>query len=265
MWENFMTYTRLARAVVRGQMQYRLGMATRVLGLVMAYAGSLANMYFLLQRYGHVNGWYFGEMIFLFGLAVLSWGVVLITFFHFRDLEEYVVSGQFDMFLTRPFPPFVHFMAARFPVFSVAQLLFSGLVFAWATTLTNFRWTPLKLVYLVGTVIGGALIMGAACIVVGCLAFWTGRSRSLYHAVVRPAREMTFYPIDVYPLVLQVVFVWVFPLAFVNYFPAHLLLERAGNFPAWVPLLTPVVGVVSLLLAYRVWIWGLSNYQGTGS
>lgn len=265
MVESFRVYTLLARAVVRGQMQYRFGMTTRVIGLVMAYAGSLVNMYFLLQRSGNLNGWNFGSMIFLFGLAILSWGIVLVTFFHFRDLEEYILSGQFDMFLTRPMPPFLHYMASRFPVFSLAQVLFSTALFAWSTTLTSFHWTPLKVVYLLLTVIGGAMILGAACILSGCVAFWTGRSSSVYHAVVKPAREMTFYPIDIYPAVLQAVFIWVFPLAFVNYFPAHVFLDRVADFPVWVPFLTPLVGALFLMVAYQVWRLGLNNYQGTGS
>lgn len=265
MWETFRTYTLLARAVVRGQMQYRFGMTTRVIGLVLVYAGTLINLYFMADRFGEINGWNFGALIFLFGLAVLSWGMVLVTFFHFRDLEEYIVSGQFDMYLTRPMQPFVHFMAARFPIFSLAQLIFSSLVFLWSTTLVEFHWTPLKWLYLLGTVTGGAMIQGAACIATGAIAFWTGRSRSLYHAVVKPAREMAFYPIDIYPVLLQALFIGVFPLAFVNYFPAHVFLDRVGNFPAWVPFLTPLVGVVCLALAYRLWVWGLRNYQGTGS
>lgn len=265
MREIFRTYTILASAVVRGQMQYRFGMITRAVGLVLVYAGTLVNLYFMADRFGDIHGWNFGGLIFLFGLAVLSWGVVLITFFHFRNLDEYIISGQFDMFLTRPIPPFVHFMAASFPVFSVAQLSFSIALFLWATTLVEIDWTPLKWLYLLATVIGGAMIQGAACIVTGAVAFWTGRSRSIYQAVVRPAREMAFYPIDIYPLAIQAVFIWIFPLAFVNYYPAHVFLDRTGNFPAWVPFLTPLVGVLCLTLAYRVWMWGLRNYQGTGS
>lgn len=265
MWEAARSYLLLAQAVVRGQMQYRFGIATRALGLIMAYMASLANMYFLTQRYGNINGWDFGSLIFLFGLAVLSWGVVLVTFFHFRDLEEYIISGQFDLFLTRPLSPFVHYMASRFPIFSLGQLCFSTLVFVWATLLVRFEWTVAKALFLVPTVIGGALIQGAVCVLVGCAAFWSGRSRMIYHAVVRPAREMAFYPIDIYPLALQALFVWVFPLAFVNFFPAHLFLDRAASFPGWIPFLTPIVGFGFLLVALGFWQRGLRNYQGTGS
>lgn len=258
-------YLLLVRASVRSQLQYRFGVATRVVGLVLVYAGQIINLKLLLSRYPDINGWGFGSIILLFGLAILSWAVVLVTFFHFRNLEEFVVTGQFDGFMTRPFSPFLQFMAVRVPVFAVAQLIFSAVIFAWATSLAAFEWTWGKALFLIPAIIGGWLIQGAACVVVGTFAFWTTRSSALYHTIVRPAREMTWYPIDIYPVLLQVVFSTVLPLAFVNYFPAHYLLDRSPlGLPGWLPFAAPAVGVLSIWGAYKFWLWGMDRYQGAG-
>jgi ABC-2 type transport system permease protein len=53
-----------------------------------------------------------------------------------------------------------------------------------------------------------------------------------------------------------------------NYFPATFLLHKtdgALSLSPWVGLLTPVVGVLWLAVAYGFWRVGLNRYQGTGS
>ena len=62
---------------------------------------------------------------------------------------------------------------------------------------------------------------------------------------------------------------YVFPFAFMNYFPATTLLHKTAEAgytvnPAlgW---LTPVVGMAWFAGAYLFWRAGLNHYQGTGS
>jgi ABC-2 type transport system permease protein len=61
---------------------------------------------------------------------------------------------------------------------------------------------------------------------------------------------------------------FVFPFAFMNYFPATFLLHKsdgAMHLSPEIGLLTPLVGIVWTLLAYLFWRVGLERYQGTGS
>ena len=53
------------------------------------------------------------------------------------------------------------------------------------------------------------------------------------------------------------------PMAFGNYLPVRYLLGKGGS--PWVLLLAPVVGVLALWLAYRLWLVGETRYQSTGS
>jgi ABC-2 type transport system permease protein len=59
----------------------------------------------------------------------------------------------------------------------------------------------------------------------------------------------------------------VLPFAFVNFYPAHYFLDKAGGdlfFPV-IQYGTPVVGIVFFLLAYQFWKVGVNKYESTGS
>jgi ABC-2 type transport system permease protein len=52
-----------------------------------------------------------------------------------------------------------------------------------------------------------------------------------------------------------------------NYFPAQYFLHKGTGglaLPAFVGLLTPVIGLAFVALAYGFWRLGLNRYQGVG-
>ncbi|GFJ96330.1 hypothetical protein Prum_099720 [Phytohabitans rumicis] len=57
-----------------------------------------------------------------------------------------------------------------------------------------------------------------------------------------------------------------FPLAFVAYLPAAVLLNRTGELavPAWLAWASPAVGGLLTFLAYRFWRWQSRYYTSSG-
>jgi ABC-2 type transport system permease protein len=59
---------------------------------------------------------------------------------------------------------------------------------------------------------------------------------------------------------------FVFPLGFMAYYPAHHFLQLAPrSFPIYFPFLSPLVAVLTLLIALLFWSLGLQHYQSTGT
>jgi len=61
--------------------------------------------------------------------------------------------------------------------------------------------------------------------------------------------------------------IYVVPFAFVNYFPAQILLRKPDmdQFPAIFLYLTPVVGLGLYLIAYTFWRFSLRYYKSSGN
>jgi len=232
----------------------------------MTYAGTAITMWVLLYSFGAIDGWSFWELLFLFALSVLSWGVCVVFFFHFRTLDQFIVQGTFDRFLVRPIHPFFHFMSMKFDVGAFGQFLFSIVAMVIAYNKLNLHWNVSQWLVFLGAVIGGTLIQGGLLIAISAMAFWTTRSEQVYWVVMWPAKSLMNYPLSIYPRVVQVLVTFVLPFAFVNYLPALLLLGKTkGIFPPYWGFFSIFVGVVFFWLCFQLWMLGLNRYQSAGS
>jgi len=259
-------YLNMVSASIRTQLQYRYAFVMNILGWMMSYAGTAVTMWVMLYRFKALDGWNFWELIFLFALAVLSWSISILFFFHFRTLDVYIVNGTFDRFLVRPIHPFFHFMTLKFDVGAFGQLLFSIIAVALAVTRLHLHWQILSWLTFIGALLGGALIQGGIIILISAMAFWTTRSERFYWTVMFPAKNLINYPLAIYPRMVQWILVFVVPFAFVNYLPACVLLNKADPvYPRFLGLLSPVVGMVFFWFCYRVWMFGIDHYKSAGS
>lgn len=259
-------YFRLVSAGIRAQMQYRFAFIMRIVGMLTAYAGTATTMWVVLYRFDALGQWNYYEMLFLFALAIVSWGFCIILFFHYISLDTYIVNGTFDRFLVRPINPFFHFMSMRFDVASFGQFIFSIVVFLWVSVALSIDWRLSKLLFLLASIVGGVLIQGGMLVMISALAFWTTKSNWFYWVVMFPARNLNNYPLSIYPKVIQWIAAFVVPFGFVNYFPATVILDKTPvGFPAYIGYFSPLVGLIFFTIAYAIWMLGLRRYKSAGS
>ena len=78
---------------------------------------------------------------------------------------------------------------------------------------------------------------------------------------------MTSYPLGIYNRWLRAVFIYIVPVAFVNYPTALFLLERTDPFgmPAALAWAAPLVAALFFLVALGIWQIGVTKYASTGS
>ncbi|TKC16844.1 ABC transporter permease [Robertmurraya kyonggiensis] len=259
-------YFKLIGAGVRAQLQYRFAFIMRIIGMLTAYTGTAVTMWVMLYQFQTLGDWNFYEMLFLLALSIVSWGFCIILFFHFRSLDTYILNGTFDRFLVRPINPFFHFMAMKFEVSSFGQFIFSVVVLTWVSFELQIDWTIGKAIFLLGVIVGGVLIQGGLLVIISALAFWTTKSEQFYWVAMYPARNLTYYPLMIYPKILQWVTAFVIPFGFVNYFPSTVILEKETPFfPDAIGYFSPLVGILFFMLSYFIWMQGLKRYKSTGS
>jgi ABC-2 type transport system permease protein len=129
------------------------------------------------------------------------------------------------------------------------------------------HWTLAKLIYLPMVIAGGALFFLAISIAGCALCFWTVESTEVVNIFTYGGTTMLQYPLTIYQEWMQKFFVYILPMAFINYFPALYFLEKPDSFhlPPLAPFLSPMVCVVVFLLSLRVWEFGVAHYTSTGS
>jgi ABC-2 type transport system permease protein len=68
-----------------------------------------------------------------------------------------------------------------------------------------------------------------------------------------------------YGTFVQVLLTAIIPLAFINFYPATVLLSKSGQvFPGWLGWFAPLIGPISFWIAYQAWMHGVNKYQSAG-
>jgi ABC-2 type transport system permease protein len=81
--------------------------------------------------------------------------------------------------------------------------------------------------------------------------------------VVFETHEFAKFPLAIYPKAIGILLTWLIPYGFASFYPAEYLLGRdISPILAWAG---PFVAAGFFFIAYRVWLFGLRHYSGTGS
>jgi ABC-2 type transport system permease protein len=250
---------------LRERLEYRsayvLGMTAQMLG----YGAQYFLVYLLLQRFPSINGWTWPQVAFLASLDLFSYAVgAAFAFSPMVELEEMVVQGNFETILARPLDPLLHLCARKYNVGYLAHLVLAGVLLIWSMGQLEVTWTPLTVGYLALALLGASGLQAAGLIVLGSLTFWIVRSDVAFDLYFR-LRSFLAYPLTLYGVGVQWLLTLVVPLAFVNFYPASLILGKDPSIlPATIGWLAPIVGLVAVLLTYRLFSAGVSAYQGAG-
>jgi ABC-2 type transport system permease protein len=234
---------------------------------IMYHATAIVALWVTLHQFPSMNGWDFRQTAFLYGLWMLGHGFHNTFFFTVGDVPNMIREGRFDRFLIRPLDPLFQAMTTPQQIWP-DELVLAVTFFCFATAYAGVRVDTAFVLYVPLVVIGGALIDFGIQLAIATAAFWVIRIDTLRWVVMSLEQDFTRYPISIYSRAVSAFLTFVFPFAFMNYFPATYLLhksEDALSLSPQVGLLTPVVGAVWFGLAYLFWRYGLDHYQGTGS
>ncbi len=261
------TYYQYWRINLLTMLEYRANFIMWFCFTIVYHGTAVFALWATLRQFPSMNGWDFRQMVFLYALWMLGHEFHNTFFFTIVSVPEYVREGRFDRFLVRPQDTL--FQALTVP----SQLSFDGLALAVIYFVLAVRYSGVQvdaafIVFVPLVVVGGALIDLGISLAVATMSFWFVRVDTLRWVVMSLEQEFTRYPISIYTRPVRIILAFVFPFAFMNYFPATFFLHKVDTGLSLSPqigLLTPVIGVAWLAASYGFWRIGLQHYQGTGS
>lgn len=257
-------YMRLLAASVRAQMQYRFDFLITTL----LYAGvtviDFATVAVILARFKAVGGWDLPQIALLAGVPATAWGFYRTFASELHEVEPYLVSGSFDAFLVRPFPPLLLLTAQRFDLGRIGGILQGAAVLG--TGLWYFLTSggaPLAALYILTLPLAAFVIMIGLSLASAGIGFWIIRVEQLQHFVIGAPLSAANYPLAIFPGWLRRVLTFILPVGAWAYFPLQYLLGKGGSPLA---LGAPFLAAAAVLgTGYLIWRAGLKRYQSTGS
>ncbi len=256
------------KTTAKSWFQYRVDAVLKSLAVFLREATGIIVIWFTLLKFDKLNGWDIYEMLFLFSLLFLTYGIMIIFFTGLRDFGSTVRSGNFDRFILRPRGLLFQIIFVNSDWF--AALGHGGLgitLFLISAGKVGIEWNVGNALYYIFTVAGGVLIQGAVFLLLAALNIFLLQTNSLKELVYWNMRRFAGYPISIFHKAIQIFMIYVMPFAFVNYFPAQYLLRKddMSAYPEIFMYLTPFVGIVMYLLAYLFWRFSIRFYKSSGN
>jgi len=248
------------------QLEYPMRYLVRCIGKVLSFGGGFALVLIMLTRFRVIGTWSMHEVLLLYSVNLLCYSLGATFAMPVNDLSMRVHNGTIDSILTKPVNPLYLYMCQQVSAGYTTNYVISLIIMGVSLHNLDIALSFFTVSFLIVGIIGGALIHAAALIASGVPAFWLVKSSALSRIFYWEASRFIDYPISIYAGGVQVILTFLLPLAFINYYPLQLFLGRGDTpFSPALMYLSPVVGIVCFIGAYRFWKYGLDAYQSTGS
>ena len=256
------------KTIMKAWFQYRSNALLSSLTVFLREATGIVVIYFTLLKFGTLGGWNIYEMLFLFSLLFLTYGIMIIFFTGLRDFGKTVRDGGFDRFILRPRGLLFQLIFTNADWFAAVGHGGLGIaLFLISAGRVGIQWNAVNILYYLFTVMGGVLIQGAIFLLLAALNIYLLETNSLKELFYWNMRKCAGYPISIFHKAIQVCMIYVVPFAFVNYFPAQYLLRKPdmAQYPQLYLYITPIVGIVMYLAASGFWKYSLKFYKSSGN
>lgn len=223
---------------------------------------SLGFVWLVFRFVQSLNGWNVYQVLFISALGSLSFAIWDSFFSGTFQLEYNIHSGRFDGILTRPINPLFHLLVKYFDPDSIPSVIIALAVVNYSWSNLGISWSLTNIALLALFAFSGSIIFLSITLIGATFAFWTTRTGHLINMLLQPF-SVASYPLEIYNTVIVFVLSFILPFAFVTYYPAQVFLER-GSYMAFA-YLSPAAALISFLVAYIFWNFGLRHYTSTGS
>ena len=230
-----------------------------------------ATIRFVVEEFGSINGWSYGQLAFLYGLAVISHALSMIFFIQGWFLGFYVLEGGFDRFLTRPLSVVYQFLFTQINVFGFTDLIPGLVVFIYGCVKVSFVPNPVNIGMILVMLTGATLIRGGIYVILGSTSFWTRSANDFGQYTQEIFDKTTMYPLSMYPESLQFILTYLIPIGWVCFYPVSGMLGVTDTglttgFTSWAAVwITLGVGILVMAVASFVFRLGLKRYESAGN
>jgi ABC-2 type transport system permease protein len=231
----------------------------------LSYGAAFATLFIMTRSFKFVAGWNPEEILFLYAVYLLSYAIAASLFFNpCTQLAVKIRTGEFDIALTRPLSPFAHEFCMGFNFGYVSHATLSIAVLIAAIIRVKLQITVSWILSCFIMLLSAVFVQAAFLIFISAFSFFFITENPFFNIFYR-IKEFIYYPLDIYPAGMRIILSFVIPLAFMNFYPALVLLNKPSVFPLPAAVITPSMGILTFVLSIVFWNWALSKYQSTGS
>lgn len=256
-------YLKLQYIQLRTVIEYRGDFWIGILGATLMQGAGLIFLSAFFSQIPEINGWTVWQIAVLYGLALTPKGLTELLCDGPWMLRAMVNTGEFDRLLVRPVSPALQAATKIASIHGLGQLTLGIVAIALGASRSGMDWSPWKLLFLIGTIASGFVMICAINFLVNMIGFWEPSAQSALPTMYTLLIDFAKFPLEIYSLVIRVLVTVIAPFAFLSYFPGLVLLDKDTPW-RWLGFASPVVTAIVVLITAWLWRKALARYQGVG-
>lgn len=255
-------YRRYLSIILRSKMQYKKSFFMLFVGSFLASFTVFLSVYFMFQRFSHVKGYSFQEVLLCYSIVLMSFSLAEIWA---RGLEAFpgmVHRGEFDRVMLRPRSLLLQILGTQCDLERFSRVLQALIILIYAIATCQIRWTPMRIATVVFMLAGGCTLFSGIFLIQAALSFFFLEGLEFTNIFTFGLNEHGKYPVDIYGKGVLRILTYVIPFALVQYYPLLYVLGRRTEIRY---ALLPFAAMLFLIPCYLLWRVGVRHYKSSGS
>lgn len=253
----------VSRSIV-ARMEYKSDLFIGIFGFLIENIATLCSIYFIIRSIPSLAGWNLYQMGFLYGFTMLP-----IAVDHLLTDELWVVAyfrvknGDLDRYFLRPVPILFQVIAETFQPEALGEAIVGIVMLVLCGMKCRIHWNISMVVLVLTATFFGAAIVTSIKIITASPAFIIKKSGYLMQ-IMYNFRDYTRYPISIYPKVMRLLMLFIFPFGLIISLPVEVLMFEKYN-PWMLSGAIVLMAMIFLTIACAVWNVCVKRYESTGS
>jgi ABC-2 type transport system permease protein len=238
---------------LKAGMEYRVSFFTQVFGMMLNNISFIFIWSFILMRVGgDVNGYGFSEIMMLWSITAVGFGLTDALFGNVFGLSRLIYQGDLDTFLLQPKPVLFQVLISRSSISGWGDVLYGLMLFLFTQELAL-----LNLLLFAFFSILSSLGFAAVAVVYNSLSFWFGKAEEPAALVQEAMLSTSLYPPSIFRQAVKLVLMSAIPSFWFIIFPARLVV----SFDAGLFFTVLALDAILMSIAVIVFYLGLKKYE----
>jgi len=247
---------------LKRQMEYKASFIMSFISNIMIFFSYYFSILCLFDKFNNIKGFTVYEVLLTFGIAQFGFAFCEIFFRGLDQFDDLMVAGDFDKILLRPRGVLFQLLCEDTSLVRLARLLQNVIIIVIAVIKIDVNWDISKILVLIFMIISSIILCLSIFIFAAAYCFITIKGLEFRNLILYSSKEVVQYPIGVFGKGLIIIFTYIVPFAFVNYYPLLYILGKTNNSLLILsPFITLIYLILSIILFYKL----LGRYKSTGS
>ncbi len=235
-------------------MEYRFNFYVQIVSMIINDAIYLLIWYVFFLRFENLGGWNFHNMLMIWSIATVGFGLCMMFFRNIEDVSREIVEGKMDFYLTFPKNPMIHIVSTRTSPSAIGDFIFGILLYI-TSTYSDFSILNFILFIFVSSL--GGFVFFSFLLLVESMSFFIGYSKNFSKTMLNAIIMISSNPGSVYDGLVKFIVFFIIPAGFFTFIPQKIVFDF--NIYDFFGLI--VFAICIFILASFVFSKGLKKYE----